>query len=63
MPLAWSEPTGKPITADVILAPFNPTANNRAKSEADFEKYKQEWHGKLRGKGCALQSRAYEFAR
>ena len=58
MPLAWSEPTGKPITADVILAPFNPTANNAAKSEADFEKYKQEWHGKLHGK-VVLYSRAH----
>lgn len=50
VPLAWSEPTGKPVTGDPVMAPFTPTANNLAKTEADFEKYKKDWHGKLRGK-------------
>ena len=50
MPLAWSEPTGKPITAEPVLAPFAATPNNQKKTEEDFDKYKQEWHGKLRGK-------------
>ncbi len=50
MPLAWSEPTGKPVTGEPVMAPFIATANDQAKTDADFEKYKQEWHGKLRGK-------------
>jgi carboxypeptidase Q len=50
VPLAWSEPTGKPVTGDPVMAPFTATANNLAKTEEDFEKYKREWHGKLRGK-------------
>ena len=50
MPLAWSEPTGKPVTGEPVMAPFKPTANNPKKTDEDFEKYKQEWHGKLRGK-------------
>jgi carboxypeptidase Q len=49
MPLAWSEPTGKPVTAEPVMAPFAATPNNLKKTEEDFEKYKQEWHGKLRG--------------
>ena len=57
LPLAWSEPTGKPVTADVVLAPFSPTQSNGDKTAADFEKYKQEWHGKLKGK-IILYSRA-----
>jgi carboxypeptidase Q len=48
MPLAWSDSTGKPITAEPILAPFAATANNLRKTDEDFERYKQEWHGKLR---------------
>ena len=54
MPLAWSDPTGKPITAEVVLAPFNPTPNNQERTDADFAKYMQEWHGKLRGKVVLL---------
>jgi carboxypeptidase Q len=50
MPLAWSEPTGKPVTGEPVMAPFNATPNNLAKTAEDFEKYKQEWHGKLRGR-------------
>ena len=50
MPLAWSEPTGKPVTGEPVMAPFNATANNLRKTDEDFEKYKQEWHGKLRGR-------------
>lgn len=50
VPLAWSGPTGKPVTAEPVMAPFTATANNLAKTEEDFEKYKREWHGKLRGK-------------
>jgi carboxypeptidase Q len=49
MPLAWSEPTGKPVTAGLVFAPFTATPNNRQKTLDDFEKYKQQWHGKLRG--------------
>ncbi len=50
VPLAWSEPTGKPVTGEPVLAPFAATANNLRKTEEDFEKYKQEWHGKLKGR-------------
>jgi carboxypeptidase Q len=50
VPLAWSEPTGKPVTGEPVMAPFAATANNLRKTEEDFEKYKQEWHGKLRGR-------------
>jgi Zn-dependent M28 family amino/carboxypeptidase len=50
VPLAWSQPTGKPVTAEPVIAPFAATANNQKKTEEDFEKYKAEWHGKLRGK-------------
>jgi Zn-dependent M28 family amino/carboxypeptidase len=49
MPLAWSEPT-KPVTGEPVMAPFNATASNQKKTEEDFEKYKQQWHGKLRGR-------------
>jgi Zn-dependent M28 family amino/carboxypeptidase len=50
MPLAWSNPTGKPITAEVVLAPFSATPNNLKKTDEDFAKYTREWHGKLKGK-------------
>jgi carboxypeptidase Q len=50
VPLAWSEPTGKPVTGEPVMAPFAATANNLGKTAEDFEKYKQEWHGKLRGR-------------
>jgi Zn-dependent M28 family amino/carboxypeptidase len=50
MPLAWSEPTGKPVTGEPVMAPFAATPNNFGKTAEDFEKYKQEWHGKLRGR-------------
>src|SRR5580658_3076472 len=50
VPLAWSEPTGKPVTGEPVMAPFAATPNNLRKTEEDFEKYKQEWHGKLRGR-------------
>ena len=48
MPLAWSVPNGKPVSAEVVVAPFAPTLSNLAKTDADWEKYKQDWHGKLR---------------
>jgi len=50
VPLAWSAPTGKAVTAEPVMAPFAATPNNQVKTEEDFEKYKREWHGKLRGK-------------
>src|SRR6266566_8081776 len=28
MPLAWSAPTGKPVTAELVMAPFTATPNN-----------------------------------
>src|SRR5580700_3351560 len=50
VPLAWSDPTGKPVTGEPVMAPFAATPNNLKKTEEDFEKYKQEWHGKLKGR-------------
>lgn len=50
MPLAWSAPTARPVEGEPVMAPFAATANNQKKTEEDFEKYKQQWHGKLRGK-------------
>ena len=50
MPLAWSDPTGTPLTADVVLAPFNATPNQQKKTEEDFAKYTRQWHDKLKGK-------------
>jgi hypothetical protein len=50
LPLAWSAPTGKPADVEPVRAPFTATANDLKKTDADFEKYKQEWHGKLKGK-------------
>jgi hypothetical protein len=50
VPLAWSEPTGKPVTGEPVMAPFAATPNNLRKTDEGFEKYKQEWHGKLRGR-------------
>ena len=50
IPLAWSNPTGKPVTADPVLAPFAATVSNLAKTDSDWENYKREWHGKLNGR-------------
>lgn len=50
LPLAWSQPTGKPVTAEIVLAPFAPTQANAKLTAAEFEKYKQQWHGKLKGR-------------
>ena len=51
-PLAWSAPTHGMQTGDVLYAPVKEPANRfdmKAQHEA-LEKYKAEWHGKLRGK-------------
>lgn len=50
IPLSWSEPTGKPLAAEPVMAPFAATASNLSKTDADWDKYKQEWHGKLNGR-------------
>jgi hypothetical protein len=50
MPLAWSSPTPRPVEGEPVMAPFTATANNQKKTEEDFEKYKLQWHGKLRGR-------------
>jgi hypothetical protein len=54
IPLAWSNPTGKPVDAEPVMAPFAVTVSNLAKTDGDWEKYKAEWHGKLRGKVVLL---------
>jgi len=50
IPLAWSSPIGKPVTGELVIAPFRTTPNDEKKTAEDFEKYKAEWRGKLRGK-------------
>ena len=49
MPLAWSDSV-KATTADLVFAPFTASSQNLKKTEEEFEKYKAQWRGKLRGK-------------
>ncbi|MBV9499634.1 MAG: M20/M25/M40 family metallo-hydrolase [Acidobacteriaceae bacterium] len=51
-PLAWSAPTHGTESGDVLYAPVVQPANRfdmKAQQEA-FQKYKTQWHGKLKGK-------------
>ncbi len=48
-PLAWSAGTNGPITGETILAPL-PRTRDLKKARAEFEAYRKEWAGKLRGK-------------
>ncbi len=61
-PLAWSEPTNGPVTAELLLTPFGGarrTADPK-QLQQDLNQYMSEWKGKLRGK-VILISRAAEI--
>jgi len=53
-PLAWTASTNGPITGETILAPLNRTMDPK-KAREEFEAYKKEWTGKLRGKFVMLR--------
>ncbi|HLY19622.1 MAG TPA: M28 family peptidase [Bryobacteraceae bacterium] len=52
-PLAWTEGTNGPITGELILAPMKRTFDLK-KAREEFEAYKKQWTGKLRGKFVML---------
>jgi hypothetical protein len=51
-PLAWSDVTHGPQTAEIMITPFHVgrASYNPAVLEADIEKYETAWKGKLKGK-------------
>lgn len=51
-PLAWSDNTSGPVTADTVLTPFGDgrAQQEPMKMQADLDKYMAAWKGKLRGK-------------
>ena len=50
-PLAWTEPTAGPVTAEAIYAPFeNVESFSPKKIREATAKFESEWKGKLRGK-------------
>jgi hypothetical protein len=51
-PLAWSDHTGGPITADVVYAPYGSPRQTAdpSKQREDLDRYIAQWKGKLRGK-------------
>ncbi len=49
-PLAWSGATSGPVTGELIVAPLGRRTFSPKKAEEQFEAYKKEWSGKLRGK-------------
>lgn len=55
VPLAWSASTRGPVTADLLLAPFDVSfARGPKKLEEEFDAYRQKWTGKLHGKVVLL---------
>lgn len=51
MPLAWSDSTSGAITGEPLLAPFELSfLSGPKKLTEDFETYKRQWAGKLRGR-------------
>ena len=51
MPLAWSASTPGPVTSEPMLTPLNVSfAEGPKKIAANFEAYKKQWSGKLRGR-------------
>ncbi len=51
VPLAWSAPTTGPVTGEPIAAPFELAfARGPRRLAADFEAYRKQWKGRLRGK-------------
>jgi len=52
-PLAWSMSTDGPVTGEVIVTPAKRTYNVK-KAEEEFDAYRKQWAGKLRGKFAML---------
>src|SRR5262249_54075018 len=51
MPLAWSNSTAGPLTGEPILAPIDlEFIRGPKKISEDFNAYRRQWTGKLRGK-------------
>jgi carboxypeptidase Q len=61
-PLAWSDQTKGPVTAEVILAPLIRARQTQdpAKLAEDLKKYMADWKGKLKGKIVLLASKSVE---
>ena len=61
-PLAWSDITHGPQTAEIMITPFHVgrPSYNPAVMEADIEKYETAWKGKLKGK-IVMLSRAVDI--
>jgi hypothetical protein len=59
-PLAWSDVTHGPQTAEIMVTPFHVgrASYNPAVLEADIEKYEAAWKGKLKGKIVMLSKAA-----
>ncbi|MGA2970967.1 MAG: M28 family peptidase, partial [Acidimicrobiales bacterium] len=53
-PLAWTASTNGPITGETILAPL-PRTFNPKKAREEFDAFRKEWSGKLRGKFVMLR--------
>ncbi|HTT61400.1 MAG TPA: M20/M25/M40 family metallo-hydrolase [Bryobacteraceae bacterium] len=53
-PLAWSAGTNGAITGETILAPLKRTFDPK-KAREEFEAYRKQWAGKLRGKFVMLR--------
>ena len=49
-PLAWSQPTNKPVTGEVMLAPIPAREYNVSKLAKSIEEFEAKWKGKLRRK-------------
>lgn len=51
MPLAWSDSTSGPTTGEPLLAPFDLAfARGPKRLAEDFDAYRRQWAGKLRGR-------------
>jgi carboxypeptidase Q len=51
LPLAWSDSTSGPVTGEPLLAPFELAfARGPKRLAEDFDAYKKQWAGKLRGR-------------
>ncbi|MGA2135653.1 MAG: M28 family peptidase [Bryobacteraceae bacterium] len=53
-PLAWTAGTNGPVTGELIITPTKRTYNIK-KAREDFEAYRKQWTGKLRGKFVMLE--------
>jgi carboxypeptidase Q len=58
-PLAWSDNTSGPVTAETVLTPFGDgrQAQDPKKMQAQLDQYVAAWKGKLRGKIVMLNAK------